>query len=682
MSSTGHSAHTPRTCCAVLAATVVSVLGLMSGCGAKPPDSAEGATSELLLLFAPEEALVGTPNVFEVVVRPSSAQPVTRGGDLPQSGTTVRIGDLPTDNTVTLEMGLYRNKIGPETKTHTCQGDGPFALKAGETASVNVGCTPIANIPGSGPVKVFVKVARASLTVSEVDPGPILAARDFAAPLLLAHKDDKERRVSLRQDGNVLRLTIDGVVTYLGPVQPAGTSDQTAAPLVRLVAGESLALQAVEGRSLTAVPSEATLRLSGSPLLFESTPRTLGIVLPFSLVNSDGTVTAAGRLFEEANGIEFTVAAYNVENLFDQTDEARNATYGDYRITPNDQGQVSNWGAPVTFQGQTMSWTDVKVKGIRRVLEGIDPRGPEIVSFEEIESRVAFDRLFTELKELGYVAGQFTDWPASGTLPAIGAGIISKFPILDWSLVQPVIPPGAPSDNKDPLRPILRVRVAVQGKPLLVYVNHWKSKSGPESLRKLSAEALAADLKAVQTAEPAVDYVIVGDLNCDYNEKSVLSQANNDTGGLTGINDILRAQGDEVAVARNRTPGLKYNLHYELDRSMRRTAFYPEFGWSTFDHMLVGTSAFDQLGVTYVDNSFQVADRAMPRLRFLFDADGVPVRWREVRESDKVTRHEVGGFSDHLPIWARFRVAPKQQPGSIWLVNPGRPDVSDVPLAP
>jgi len=440
-------------------------------------------------------------------------------------------------------------------------------------------------------------------------------------------------------------------------------------------------MTAIGGSMIGIVPATATLTLPSGPAFYELADGSTPLMLSTKLTGGNDTdpdLADEAGLIEEAVGREFTVVSYNVENLFDQDDDERNAHYGDYRLTPNAAGKTSNYGELVTLDGQQMTWTDVKIAGIRRALLGIDAAGPEIIGLTEIESKLALEGQFNNLRDLGYQTVQFSEWSADMTPTAIGMGVISKFPMLAWSVIKVATPTPAPVQPADSeaARPILRVTLDVHGQPLVVYVNHWKSKGGPESARIEYARALQADIDALLTENAKADYIVLGDMNSDYNENVIIEPFHNDSDGMTGLNDIIKAQGDELKVLRNESPALKYNLHYELDRSARKTAWHQGFNWSTLDNMVIGAGLYDQQGITYVDNSFQPSHYLLPRLSFLFKADGTTNRWRQ-RVSGNVTRHELGGFSDHGPIFARFRVAAVQSPGTIMLFKPGRPDATD-----
>ena len=110
----------------------------------------------------------------------------------------------------------------------------------------------------------------------------------------------------------------------------------------------------------------------------------------------------------------------------------------------------------------------------------------------------------------------------------------------------------------------------------------------------------------------------------------------------------------------------------------RRTAFESAFGWVSLDHIILGSGLYDSRGISYVDNSFQIASKGNSEAAFLFAANGTPLRWRVKQTGARYFRHEVGGFSDHLPICARFTVLADQGAGRIPLSKPGQPDPGDL----
>lgn len=657
-----------------------SLVVLITACGplardqGDRDDQSDSDLSSLSLLFAPDQPLVGDPNVFEIQVTPS-AKPgfiVRRGGDLPTAGQTLTVSNLPIDAAAIVTASLHKNNIDTPTKTHRCTADAPVALVANQSASVALSCLAVANADAPA-IRVFLIVARLQATLTEVDAAALVAARDWAAPALFAVTTADGRRISMKQDRGGLTVHVAGDISYWNEAPNA---------LGQLIAGQAVALSAISGSMIGIAPDAVTLTLPQGPRFYEQDDGSVALMLTVKLLGGDAAdpdFAVDAGLIEEAAGREFTVVSYNVENLFDQVDDARNARYGDYRLAPNSSNQTSNYGQPVMVDGQQVTWTDVKIAGIRRALLGIDANGPEIIGLVEVESKIGLDGVFDSLSGLGYQTAQFSAWAADMTPTAVGMGLISKFPTLAWSVIKvanPTPAAGQPADTEAP-RPILRVTLDAYGQPLVVYVNHWKSKGGPESARIEYARALQADIDALLAQNAKADYIILGDMNSEYNEHVLIATDHNDADGMTGLNDVIQAQGDELKVLRNETPGLKYNLHYELDRSARQTAWHEGFNWSALDNMVISSGLYDQQGVTYVDNSFQPAHFFLPQLSFLFKADGTTKRWRQERVDPLTTRHELGGFSDHAPIFARFRVSNVQSPATIFLFKPSRPDATD-----
>ena len=368
----------------------------------------------------------------------------------------------------------------------------------------------------------------------------------------------------------------------------------------------------------------------------------------------------------------FTLMSYNVENLFDQQDERRNEGYGDYRIKPNSSGQHSNYGELVKFGGQSTTFTEVKIAGIRRVLT---VGRPDIVALQEVESRAVLMALLGKVGDLGYRYAAFSDWNEGSQPNAVGTGVISKHPILTSRVLE--IP--MPSNGKtlrEPLRPIQKVTLDIRGTPFIVYNNHWKSKGGPESFRLATGRRLRQDIDLMLAANPQVDFAVVGDLNSDYNEAAHIEPRHNDTKGRTGINHELKSQGDELRTLRGEGTVL-YDLHYELKLELRRTAFHGRYGWSSMDHIILGPGVYDLQGVTYVDNSFVATNAQTPGFEFLFANDGTTHRWQSRRQNNRFTKHSVGGYSDHAPVFATFQIGERYLKAKLKLVKPGRPDRGD-----
>lgn len=187
-------------------------------------------------------------------------------------------------------------------------------------------------------------------------------------------------------------------------------------------------------------------------------------------------------------------------------------------------------------------------------------------------------------------------------------------------------------------RAIVEVQVEVDGAPLYLFANHWKSgASDPatEPARAANAQTLRTRLDEILRVDPNADIILGGDFNSQYNQRQRYPAMK-----TTGLNDVLRSQGNELAV-RGPQRDL-YNLWFELPAPERGSDTY-RGEWGTLMHLIISRGLYDFRGVQYVDNSFSVAKFAGLNA----DAQGLPVRW-------SFDGPRGAGFSDHYPVVARF----------------------------
>lgn len=328
-----------------------------------------------------------------------------------------------------------------------------------------------------------------------------------------------------------------------------------------------------------------------------------------------------GLLISFLGGVEVKIASYNVENLFDMNRDGNE--YEEY--IPN-----GDWG-----------WNDdmhrIKLRNTAQVIRGINA---DIIGLQEIESETALRELKAELNRQGLYYRYYVF--ARNKNSAVNTAILSRYPIQS-GLKHPITHNGR-------YRDILEAKIDINGQPLRVFVNHWKSKSGPESKRILSAKRLTHRLAELSDNEP---YVLLGDFNSHYEEyKTFLkSRKHNDTEGITGINHILKTIDDEgnpiTYASLQNSDGYLYNLWYEMDEKQRWSHKYKGKG-EALDNMIISSALADGEGLEYVRGSFQRYEAD-----FLF-YKGKPYRWQHSKTHPK---HHLGeGYSDHLPIYALFRM--------------------------
>ncbi|MCG2710953.1 MAG: helix-hairpin-helix domain-containing protein [Candidatus Omnitrophica bacterium] len=321
----------------------------------------------------------------------------------------------------------------------------------------------------------------------------------------------------------------------------------------------------------------------------------------------------------------FKIASYNVENLFDLVRDK--TEYSEY--IPNN---------PYGWNEQTFN---IKLSNIAKVIKDL---GADIMALQEIESEKALILLQQRLKEFN------VDYPylaiADSKPTAVKCALLSKFPILSKKEIK---------IRDEAIRNILMCSVEIDNTPLIIFINHWKSKQGPESMRIAYAKALKKELKKIKNT---TDFIILGDFNSNYNEyKTFLSSSKfNDTSGITGINHILKTVKNQQLVNEDtlrekNNSGYLYNLWLELDAPKRWS--YNCFGRKDSpDSMILGLALYDNKGISYVDNSF---DRFNPD--YLFKGDEI-YRWQMSKRGKG--KHLGLGYSDHLPVFAYFSTEPFQ----------------------
>ncbi|MGF1531886.1 MAG: hypothetical protein ACFCU4_11080 [Puniceicoccaceae bacterium] len=396
--------------------------------------------------------------------------------------------------------------------------------------------------------------------------------------------------------------------------------------------------------------------------------KTLRILLLISFFGTLASAQAVQKKTGESDSpTRFTVVAYNVENLFDIDGVA---AFDDYQ-----QVSPPNSNRPVYTPEMLLK----KVQGHVQVLKQIgNGTGPEIILFQEFErdrtpestikSPEDFLRTFRNVTLEDMI--KQADDPAIKGLPSYAfmlkgmeeAGMgpyqiavpdtkeesahinvtFSKFPIrrvIAHPLVQ--------------AREILEVHIEIDGHLLLTFNNHWKAgASNPqmETIRVGNARVLRRRIDHILRNAPTADIIIGGDLNSYHNQSAIF-----DSIKASGINDVLRSQGNESLMYRTES-GALYNLWYELPRKQRYSEVWRGM-YGTLMHLIVTPGLYDGIGVRYVDNSFR--NVILPGLNV--DVWGRPLSWR--------FDHGGHGLTDHLPVAAEFEV-----------VRPGMEDREDTSI--
>ena len=195
-------------------------------------------------------------------------------------------------------------------------------------------------------------------------------------------------------------------------------------------------------------------------------------------------------------------------------------------------------------------------------------------------------------------------------------------------------------------RNILEVKLKVGNEDLYIFVNHWKSKAGPESQRISYAKALK---KRIHELGKDKNIIALGDFNSHYEEYKTFKRKRklNDTDGITGINHILGTinyQQDTSYTLKIQADEM-YNLWYDTLEENRFSYIY-KGKKEALDNILISSALLDHKGVDYKHNS--ITSFIKP---YLYNGKTI-YRWQ--MSKGKIRKHKAKGYSDHLAVTAEF----------------------------
>ncbi|MBN2735955.1 MAG: endonuclease/exonuclease/phosphatase family protein [Spirochaetales bacterium] len=318
---------------------------------------------------------------------------------------------------------------------------------------------------------------------------------------------------------------------------------------------------------------------------------------------------------------ELLVMSYNVQNLFD--DRLDGTEYREY-----DPGK-GHW---------TGEDYQAKLEALVRVLRSVSTQEPDILALQEVEnSRALIDLLKTG--GFNYPWKVMVPAPAS----AVNTALLSRLPVKRVHVHHLSLFDG------QAVRPVVEVEIQAGQGLLVVFVNHWKSKSGGQELtepsRMEAAAIITRRLAYWQGADPLADILVLGDFNeqgfdrfpddvsfhqAILHETSLFAAKDGFQGLLTTgclgspLFQIQQSLFDPYYEAPEKNPG----------------SYVFRGQWLAYDKILMNQGLFNNQGLSYIKDSFHVHKN-----EFLLSQKGFPLGWRNSSAS---------GFSDHLPVIARF----------------------------
>ena len=324
--------------------------------------------------------------------------------------------------------------------------------------------------------------------------------------------------------------------------------------------------------------------------------------------------------------------AYNVENLFDATDDGIDQE--DPAYLPLDVKKKWAVNKCVNLNGfyrklcEQLDWTqekyEAKLQKIAKVLLDYNFGGADVISFEELENRrVLMDLWIKYLRPRGYQTVVHFESPSAR---GIDVGIISRFPLVEAPRAYPV----DLSDITDhSTRDIVEARFQMAGgQQLRIAANHWPSQNNTSKARIRAAEVIKR--LAAQAQTDRAYFVAMGDFNTlpkefpnpiDYNVSDNAIQ--NRTRPLVDIQNYL---------------GLGWGSYFYKGK------------WQPFDRFLVSKNLFESRSPMKVDlSSFSVfsPEYLLKKGSILDPKTGRMKEYVFPFRYDAMTGE---GYSDHLPV--------------------------------
>ena len=316
----------------------------------------------------------------------------------------------------------------------------------------------------------------------------------------------------------------------------------------------------------------------------------------------------------------YKVMFYNFENLFD---------------TINDPATFDDEFTPAGAKAWNTTKYQKKLGNLERVLFDIallDKDYPAVIGVSEIENRMVLEDVIAQpkLRPANYRIVHY-DSPDRRGVDCAFFYRPDVFKLEGSEAVKFVMPGMANFYTRD----FVTMWGTIEGEPFYFIVSHWPSRLGGKEASSAKREAAAAQCRAladsVRKANPATKVVVMGDLNDDATDKSVMEVL----GGKPNIKKLV--EGD------------MYNPYVDMLKAGYGTLAYRD-SWNLFDNIVISENlATGSTGAL----KLQKAPKAkfygnIFRPSYLFQREG---RYKGYPLRTFVGNNFQGGFSDHLPVY-------------------------------
>lgn len=314
----------------------------------------------------------------------------------------------------------------------------------------------------------------------------------------------------------------------------------------------------------------------------------------------------------------FTVAFYNVENLFDLEDHPE---------TQDDEF------TPASEKAWDMEKYQKKLDDLSAVIRAIGKDElPEIIGLSEVENKKVLDDLIQTriLKKGDYGIVHYE----SPDIRGIDCALLYR--MQDFKVISSrAIPVSFPFDSAETTRDILYVEGTTrENERLHFFVNHWSSRWGgkkeTEPKRLFCAVALRKEVDAILNQDAEAKIIIMGDLNDEPTNRSVFE--------MLLSNNKRKNAGDREL----------FNLMYDMHNIEGEGTYYYQGNWNMLDHIIVSRAVINSpKGLHCSYDSGRILKEAFMLYQNEETQQLVPNRTYGGPEY-------YGGISDHLPVYVNL----------------------------
>lgn len=318
---------------------------------------------------------------------------------------------------------------------------------------------------------------------------------------------------------------------------------------------------------------------------------------------------------------QYTIAFYNLENLFD--------VHNDTDVLDEDFTTVGR-----------KQWTPQRyLKKIQKLSDAISKIGteqtgklPSIIGVAEVENKKVLEDLIAQPKlvKANYGIIHYDSPDERG----IDVAFLYRKDVFIVEHTAPIaVDVTMPNDEPDRTRDILHVKGQLAGMPLHIYVNHWPSRrDGADSTNEKRVDVAKQLMQHVQSIDP------------DVQRKSIINPA------PTGTNIIIMGDFNDDpendSISKEIIPYGFQNVTAPL-KNFHRGSLNHKFKWNLFDQIIVSDSMINDVPNSLYYYKADIFDDIMLR-QWKGKYRGQPAR-------TFVGSNYKGGYSDHFPVFMILR---------------------------